>query len=363
METHTNRNHHWDNVKGILIILTVFAHILYQIQDIAPIINNIVDVIYLFHMPVFVFVSGYFGKSERSRSLKSISTFLFLFLIFNSIMGFVYGFSSLLEPVSSYWYLLSLVVWRFTAHRISNIKFIIPILFFAALLIGFHPSIDNTLAISRTIGFFPFYMLGYKFTVNQYNKLREFVSFKRLSVTSVLLVIASLITYFSFNYLSFTDDALTLGAYADSVDFIERCIMFLVSLLAIIILLELSPRKSIPLLSMFGRNSLWIFVFHRPITLVASKFLGNMSSYVIIIASLMITLFICFVFGNNFITKHLNTFLNNGSSILLQNGETDKKLSVAKITLLMVCLGFVALSFADSSIGLLKSILQFIGLL
>ena len=59
------RSAYWDNIKGFLILLVVFAHILFQLQDISFTINGIVDYIYMFHMPVFVFVSGFFGKSEH----------------------------------------------------------------------------------------------------------------------------------------------------------------------------------------------------------------------------------------------------------------------------------------------------------
>ena len=58
-----------NNIKGLLMLLTVFAHILYQLQDKSSAVNATVDCIYMFHMPAFVFVSGYFGKSERSRNI------------------------------------------------------------------------------------------------------------------------------------------------------------------------------------------------------------------------------------------------------------------------------------------------------
>lgn len=57
------RNYYWDNIKGLLILLVVFAHVLYQLQDESVGINYTVDVIYLFHMPAFVFVSGFFAKA------------------------------------------------------------------------------------------------------------------------------------------------------------------------------------------------------------------------------------------------------------------------------------------------------------
>ena len=107
----------WDNIKGALILLTVFAHILYGLQEYYPTTNSIVDYIYMFHMPAFVFVSGYFGKSEHSHSFESIFRIIFLYFIFNSIVGFIYGMSSLLVPLYSFWF-LSLWQYGGSQHRI-----------------------------------------------------------------------------------------------------------------------------------------------------------------------------------------------------------------------------------------------------
>ena len=98
------RSAYWDNIKGLLMLLTVFAHILFQLQDRSKIINTTVDLIYMFHMPAFVFISGYFGKSERSHSFESILKLILIYFIFNSIMGFMYGFTSVLQPMYSFWY-------------------------------------------------------------------------------------------------------------------------------------------------------------------------------------------------------------------------------------------------------------------
>ncbi len=357
MSSIRTRNHHWDNIKSVLIILTVFAHILYQLQDVSPIINYIVDIIYFFHMPAFIFVSGYFGKSERSHSAESILRFVFLFFIFNSAYGFIYGFDSLLKPLVSYWYLVALVFWRLITHHISSTKHIVLVLFLLAIIIGFHPSVNNTLALARTIGFLPFYMLGYKFAESDYSKMCDVRPLRRFFSALVILAAISLTLYFSFDLLSFSDATFVLGAYADKLDIIERIIMFFVSFLSIPLLLYISPRKKMPLLSAFGRNSLWIFVFHRPITLLASKFLVNTQVLTIIVASLIITFVICFLFGNDFLGNFLNNFAKSGAALLMQK---EKKISLAKIALICVVLGFIALSFVEPSAGLVKPVLRYV---
>ena len=62
-EQRNNRIFALDNIKGILIILVVFAHILKNKAEADPIVIGI----YFFHMPAFIFLSGYFSKGKRSR--------------------------------------------------------------------------------------------------------------------------------------------------------------------------------------------------------------------------------------------------------------------------------------------------------
>ena len=82
------RSLYWDHIKGFLILLVVFAHVLYQLRA-SGYIDATVDYIYMFHMPAFVFVSGYFGKSENSRNFRNIFKLIFLYFIFNSITLFI----------------------------------------------------------------------------------------------------------------------------------------------------------------------------------------------------------------------------------------------------------------------------------
>lgn len=187
------RSSYWDNIKGLLILLVVFAHVLFQLQNTSRAINSTVDFIYLFHMPAFVFVSGYFGKSERSRSARSIIKLIALYFIFNSVMGFIYGFSSLLMPVYSYWYLIALIVWRISAPYLAKFKNIMVILFAIAFLAGFFPSIDNTLAAARIIGFYPFYMAGYLLSAERSDTLTK--QKNRITMGIVSLLGVSVLAY------------------------------------------------------------------------------------------------------------------------------------------------------------------------
>lgn len=82
------RNYLFDNLKFLLIVLVVFGHSLEEIslaQDYAIIRAWI----YSFHMPAFVFISGYFSKSVRrgEGARKTIINCAIPYFIFNTIFA------------------------------------------------------------------------------------------------------------------------------------------------------------------------------------------------------------------------------------------------------------------------------------
>lgn len=55
----SERNHYFDLLKGVAIILVVLGHSI-QILDVDYYGNPVFRLIYMFHMPLFIFISGYF---------------------------------------------------------------------------------------------------------------------------------------------------------------------------------------------------------------------------------------------------------------------------------------------------------------
>lgn len=348
----TKRSAYWDNMKGLLMILVVFAHILFQLQDNSDTINSIVDYIYMFHMPAFIFISGFFGKNERSHCFESIIKLIFLYFIFNSIMGFIYGFASLLQPMYSFWYLLALIAWRLTAHRIAKFKEIKLILFILALFAGFYPSIDNSFSAARIIVFYPFYMSGYLLSAEKSDELCKKKYTKKLLAGSLCLIGAAVLMYIGYHFFNYSDDALQMAAYADPIDSFGRIVLFMIAFLAIYALRCLIPQSNIPFITMIGRNSLWIFIFHRPFTLLISDHIKNIGDGYIIVISVLSSLVICFLFGNDHVCKYFKRFMDGGAAIFTANGI--KQTSFSQIAALIVSLGFIVSVLVQSYAGVKK---------
>lgn len=168
-----NREPIFDNFKGILIFLVVYGHFLIYYSNINR--DNVVTFfmvfIYIFHMPAFIFCSGFFSKSDNSKSKQSLLKLFLYYLIFNTgMMIFMYCYKGeqfhFFQPYFSYWYLLSLIYWRILISYVDIEHQTSTILksFALALMNDYSKNLSNNfVSLRRTIVFFPFFILSSPF--------------------------------------------------------------------------------------------------------------------------------------------------------------------------------------------------------
>lgn len=333
------RSAYWDNIKGFLILLVVFGHVLFQLQG-SSAINGIVDTIYMFHMPVFVFVSGFFGKSERSRSFDGVKGFLFLYLIFNSCLwlynGFTNEFTSILEPIYSYWYLIAIVIWRLVTPHIAKSDETVAVSAIIALCIGFCGDIDNKFALARIIGFYPYYLMGYLLSKESDKALQGRSYTKRAAAGTMFAVTAGMFMFIAYRLFHYTDNALQLLPYDKATDLISRTFLMAISFLMIFAIRFLSVDKEVPYLTMFGRNSLWIFVFHRLFTLWVSDALSRLSVGTILPFAVIATVIICLAFGNDWVAKHCHRLVFDKTVCQKKSIQNAKRVCAAVVSVALV---------------------------
>ena len=316
------RDNRWDNFKGILIFLVVYAHFLWEYYEKYKYskVYNIVTFIYIFHMPGFIFCSGFFSQSQNSKSKQSISKLLILYIIFDSSLMLYYYYyytemPNIFNPKNSYWYLLTLILWRMIIPFFDDENFLIIKSFIIGLIIGYnnHFSID-LFSFKRTFAFLPFFVLGYKIKKEHFNRI--------IKITNILIVkIICIIVFCSYSFnlyenirkrkINFTGNMLLMGKYKYQNEIFKRIEVFKLSLIMIILLLLALPNTKIPIITMIGRNSLYIYLFHRVFTLLFTKHYGlKVNLLQIMKKSLIGTIIIVIVFGNDYITKYLNLFID-----------------------------------------------------
>ena len=270
------RSAFWDNYKGFLILLVVFGHFIYNRAVMASggAIDLIFTLIYLFHMPAFVFSSGYFSRSENARSAKAVVRLVLYYLVFNTLLMLCYTvyrrqLPLLLTPYGSFWYLLCLIVWRLSVPYLSKVKGMLPLSVVAALLVGFWAEISNVLALSRAVVFFPFFLLGYRFDAERWlTKIKERnLLFKLLGIILAVLAAAAM-CYAGRRYHLDVNMLCGLPYAYGKTDLLRRGLIFLCAGVGIVMLLLVIPHRRIPVLTNVGKNSLLIYVIHRFVVLV-----------------------------------------------------------------------------------------------
>ena len=109
-----DRNLYLDNLKAILIFFVVLGHFVHLNHRI-PVFGVINNMIYSFHMPLFIFVSGYLSKKivrqrkeEITQILYAYLVFVTLYLIFTELTSLGWGSYYIFNTVDQNWYLLGL---------------------------------------------------------------------------------------------------------------------------------------------------------------------------------------------------------------------------------------------------------------
>lgn len=168
--TDRGRDAAFDAVKGLLALLTVSGHLLEYAPDVAM-CDWAYRFIYMFHMPAFCFVSGWFGHGSDTwktcrRCAYAYVTWQCAYLAF--FLAFVPGGLSSVGfavPVWLMWYLVGLMAWRiileiirpwFEAHPWRCVGVALAV----GMLAGFDPDAGYVLSWSRTVAFLPYYLAG-----------------------------------------------------------------------------------------------------------------------------------------------------------------------------------------------------------
>ena len=261
-----------DNMKAFLILTVVFGHFLeWNLSKDSS--RSVYLLLYSFHMPAFVFVTGLMAKY---RSSKIKWNFFLLYMVFQTIFlkmdaRWFEGDGKLqyTKPYWVLWYLLAYILWMILLPLFETKKRGVKILqlllaFVVGILAGYDESIGYTLSLSRILVFLPFFLAGYycEFTKHRKEVLRV-VRFPLTALVSFAVAIVGM----RWIWKNAADLKLvwfyhTRAYAATEMEPVLRVKLYIISIAMILLLLLLVPDKKIPVLTTIGQRSLNVFLLH-----------------------------------------------------------------------------------------------------
>lgn len=329
------RDYVFDNLKGLLLILVVLGHIIENIiYRSTGVAKYFYTAIYIFHMPIFIFISGYFSKKHNlKRILSLIAVYTLWQLLICPLCLSIFtnkSFSDLYKPLYSpqytYWYLLALIIWKLLIPYLNKIKYIVPISIIVSLCFGFIQSDFNLqyFTTGRLFVFFPFFLLGYKCDKDTITK---WIASKKSVLNSIIFTLLIITLTIFIHYVNSKYGVNTARpnrilmphyyyyeCYTNSlVALITKTLILIVQLCSIPLAFKIISNKP-SFISNIGRYSLFIYLSHAIVlTILKTNYIKNLTftdANMFFVCCIIFSILYCFILSINPIGKTLDKITN-----------------------------------------------------
>lgn len=277
----TERNYKYDNIRIFLMALVILGHLLYRVHN--HTVTNFYLIIYSFHMPAFIFLTGLFAKWNFK---KWISNYVYTYLVFQLLYPpfryfIVHETEKLkfkpLHPNYTLWYLLCLIMFVPLVPLLAKLVDKKPrvriaclvICIIAATLCGYITYNNKILSWRRYICYLPYFVAGYFVGHGEWEqqiKARVLGFFEqrplvKKTVLTALVILAAFVVGFT--------KLIRRSMYWNKFSYAQtkgNPMMFLgivvIAFLWILWLSVMMPSKQIPVISTLGQRTYPIYLLH-----------------------------------------------------------------------------------------------------
>lgn len=294
------RDYRADNVKACLIMLVVLGHFL----ELIPQQRFLYLFIYTFHMPVFLFLSGYFAKFDRKKLVFGLIVPYFIFqTLYQCFDAWIIKSAEVeltyTRPWWIIWYLLTMITYYFLIPLIDTEKKIyqtavLVVAIVASLMAGFDKTIGYTMSLSRTLSFFPYFAAGF------YMRKEKNIKTPNKTVIWSITILTVVLTAVVIKNMGITKKML-YGSYSYEAAGYSMEIKAVIMILAfawIAVWMWMTPGKYVPVLSEIGRYTMPVFLLHGFIVKLAEKWCKQGDMTLTIQEAAVMTVVLAVVLGN-----------------------------------------------------------------
>jgi fucose 4-O-acetylase-like acetyltransferase len=162
------RDPYLDNAKFLAVVLVVVGHAWNNLGALHGVEAGYL-LLYLFHMPVFVLVTGHLSRRSPAltpaRAQAIVSTLVVPYLVFQagygvlaSLAGIDHARPGLVSPSWLMWFLAAVACWRLTAAVWQHMR--APVAVAVAVSLAGGATGAGALALAQVLGLLPFFVLG-----------------------------------------------------------------------------------------------------------------------------------------------------------------------------------------------------------
>lgn len=183
-----NRDYLMDNMKAVMLFLVAFGHVLDVYKSDGSIELYLMKYIYLFHMPLFAFITGYFSKNVDRARVGAVEKCLVPYVLFQGVYVIIANImigvgaasfnsnvfnGSLLIPSSAFYYLLAVFFWKLLAKDIVRTRYSLIVSVILGVIISLTKMEEFHIGYGAIFSLLPFFVMGVLCGQDWVNKIRK----------------------------------------------------------------------------------------------------------------------------------------------------------------------------------------------
>jgi fucose 4-O-acetylase-like acetyltransferase len=274
------RDPFFDNAKYLAILLVVAGHAIEELRDV-PLVRAAYVWIYMFHMPLFIVVTGYLSRRftfSGGKARKLITHLAVPYVIFETLYSVYFWATSggghleisLMRSTYLMWFLLALFLWRLSTPVWQQIRWPLAVAV-AISLLSYMTELSRDLTLPRLLGLLPFYVLGLMMRPEHFELLKR----PHVRILGALVLAAS----FGMIYLLGTRVRMTWIYWADNHEALGlsnvtgtflRAVMLLTATVLVLAFLAVVPAWK-TWYTALGATTLYAYLLHGFIAQSAEK--------------------------------------------------------------------------------------------